>query len=127
VKRLFVLLGIVVICVLLVPLIFTTSELIPENICGNNLRQIGMAVHLYKKENKQYPENFEDLSYILDVPLTEFKCPNSSKFEYKIMKFPKPIEKVIFSRWEITSCETDEGGRNVLYLDGHVSFENKKE
>jgi prepilin-type processing-associated H-X9-DG protein len=101
-----------------------------KNFCQMKLKHIGIAILMYLNGHEhQYPESLDDL-------LTYFEgrqalvCPGSHEEGYVYEKPVTPWEQVAEARSVITAYDkpgNHEGGRNVLFLDGHVQWLTEEE
>jgi prepilin-type processing-associated H-X9-DG protein len=98
--------------------------------CWMNLKQIGIAIFMYlQAHDRQYPNSLDDLVSFLEgrQPLV---CPGSGEEGYIYEKPATPFLKVVEPRSVMTVYDkpgNHEGGRNVLFLDGHVQWLTEEE
>ncbi len=107
--------------------------------CKSNLRQIGLAIHMYADDHKEYfPPDFKALCpYYIDNPKV-FKCPrghatyqdfkpggtirpSSTSYAYVPGLKATAPGHVILAYDKVTS-DHDGLGRNVVFTDAHVEW-----
>ena len=93
--------------------------------CGSNLKQIGMALLIYANDHKDaFPPDLETLTRAAEMPAKGLICPATGLKESYIYRGASLTTSA--TPWMITVYETagnhDGGGRNVLFLDGHVQW-----
>ena len=124
-----------ILAALLTPAIGSARRRAARVNCGNSLKQIGLAIHTYSIDhNEQFPKELGDLypEYIDDPKV--FVCPSSAdevtgdgkslsgtiSYEYVSgLSESSPSTTVLA---QDRSSNHKEGGGNVLYVDGHVSW-----
>jgi prepilin-type processing-associated H-X9-DG protein len=96
-----------------------------KKVCQGHLNHIGIAIFMYlQAHDHQYPNSLDDLVTYLEGrrPLL---CPGSGEEGYIYEKPAAPFLKVVEPRSVMTVYDkpgNHEGGRNVLFLDGHVQW-----
>jgi len=92
--------------------------------CGSNLKIIGMALMMYSSDNKdKFPADLETLITKTYLQAKMKMCPATKLRESYIYRGASIT--VADTHWMITVYEKSsnhEGGRNVLFLDGHVEW-----
>jgi prepilin-type processing-associated H-X9-DG protein len=99
-------------------------DLSPSSLCRGNLKQIGIAVFMYLQAHHQYPNSLDDLVTYLEGRQA-LVCPGSREEGYVYEKPATPFMKVVEPQSVMTVYDkpgNHEGGRNVLFLDGHVQW-----
>lgn len=118
---------------MLLPAIGAARERARRTSCMNNLKQIGISLHLYATDNlERFPKNLQELvdSGYIDT-LEVFKCPSansnipttadSGDYVYKT-----GLTESSDSDVPIVSDKPDNhkgDGGNVLYVGGHVRWQ----
>lgn len=111
---------------MLLPAVGKTRERARRANCGNNMRQIGIALHNYATDhNERFPESLDALSpnYIDDPDV--FICPSSGS--------DSGVDYIYYSGLTEASASTEplledkegnhgQAGKNVLYVGGHVKW-----
>jgi prepilin-type processing-associated H-X9-DG protein len=98
--------------------------------CKENLSQIGKAIFAFTQQHdEEYPDSLEDLYPQYLGSYACFACPNTEHAENEINYiYVKPAPTAPSNTpiaWD--APRNHEGGRNVLYVDGHVSWEQSPE
>jgi prepilin-type processing-associated H-X9-DG protein len=92
--------------------------------CGSNLKCIGMALMMYSSDNKdKFPADMETLITKTYLQAKMKMCPATKLRESYIYRGASIT--VADTPWMITVYEKSSnhgGGRNVLFLDGHVEW-----
>ncbi len=127
---LFVLVLIIIFISLLSPLIKDVRNKATILACEENLYKIGWGLTLYAKDNGgKFPETLNELvtkGYLADKKT--LNCPaaareNSPDYEYiSGYSIASPYEKPIVHDKQ----GNHKGGKNVLYIDGKVSWEQEE-
>jgi prepilin-type processing-associated H-X9-DG protein len=93
--------------------------------CGSNLKSIGMGLSMYSNDYKdKFPPDLETLVTKTYLPAKMLICPAAKLRESYIYR-GATITVAADTPWMITVYEklsNHEGGRNVLFLDGHVEW-----
>ncbi len=116
--------------------------------CASNMRQIGQAILLYSNENNgAYPDKIEKLLVTQDITSEVFNCPSSNdtpapgpagqpqasalnsgghnSYVYVGAGLTNQAGANVVVLYEPMSNH-DNDGTNILWADGHVSWEQKK-
>jgi prepilin-type processing-associated H-X9-DG protein len=112
---------------LLLPALATAREKARRTKCMSNLKQIGVAIHVYSTDNRdRFPKSFTELvpRYLLDRALLE--CPSDPGdvaygYVSGLTAAGRPTWVMAFD----LDDNHDGDGRNVLYLDGHVEWQRE--
>ncbi len=92
--------------------------------CGSNLKTIGMVLFMYSDDHKdQFPSDLEILITKKYLTAETLICPATKSRESYVYR--GATITVADAPWMITVYEkpsNHEGGRNVLFLDGHVEW-----
>ena len=119
---------------MLLPAIGQARERARRTSCMNNLKQIGIAVHLYATDNmERFPKTLQELvdgGYIDSLEI--FKCPSASTgipdnadsgdYAYKTGLTESADSGTAIAR---DKAENHKGqGGNVLFVDGHVKWQS---
>jgi prepilin-type processing-associated H-X9-DG protein len=110
-------------------------------VCAGNLKDLGIAIHLYRDNNHNYPsvDNWCDLlQKQKELPIQVFKCPGDKNGPFSYAMNPNaepnsPNDVVILfetkSGWnqfggpELLDFDNHNGkGCNILFNDGHVEW-----
>jgi prepilin-type processing-associated H-X9-DG protein len=100
------------------------------SLCRGNLKQIGIAFFMYlQAHDHQYPNSLDELVTFLGgrQPLI---CPGSGEEGYVYQKPATPFLKVANPSPVMIVYDkpgNHEGGRNVVFLDGHVEWMTEEE
>jgi prepilin-type processing-associated H-X9-DG protein len=93
--------------------------------CKENLAQIGKAMCAFNENNGKFPSSLEVLypDYlntfkIFRCPSTEDEPPKHFSYEYRQPAANASADTPVL--WD--NLENHEGGRNVLFVDGHASW-----
>jgi prepilin-type processing-associated H-X9-DG protein len=106
-----------------------------KGVCDSNLLQIGMAITAYMHNHDlQYPDSLEELKPILQWPKA-FICPGPGSgeqgyiYDKPVTPFPRDLNFATLRSVMIVYDKpgNHEGGRNVLFLDGHVQWLSEEE
>jgi len=111
---------------ILLPALARAREQARRTICTVNLSSIGKAVLIYQAEHEAMPPDTDTLIRAGTSPKA-FDCPSakanrSCDYFYFAPTDPKALSE---SDETIIACDYNgnpPGGRNVLYLDGHVAW-----
>ena len=128
------------------------QQAVNQSICASNMRQIGQAVIRYSNENKtEYPPDLQTLLKTQAITSQVFVCPatkdtpapgQTNTQQAKALSTPGHLSYIYLGKGLATSTVKPETivlyeplsnhaanpnalGMNVLYGDGHVSFENE--
>lgn len=95
--------------------------------CLMNLKQIGLALHMYSQDfDRVFPDDLRKLYTLYITDATIFKCP-SGKHGYKyIIGISSADPAATVLAFDAPNNHGDKAGRNVLYLDGFVSWSSEQ-
>jgi prepilin-type processing-associated H-X9-DG protein len=100
----------------------------------NNLKQIGLALHMYSQDNNEnFPDDISALypNYVGDMRI--FICPSSkvssdTQISYVYIRgLSEQDSSDSIIAYDASPDNHDGDGRNVLFLDGHVRWCTEKE
>ncbi len=101
-----------------------------KSVCRSNLQRIGLAFHVYLSDHAQeFPDSLDDLVKYLEGR-EALICPASGQEGYVYEKPAIPFAKTAVPAYVIIvydKARNHEGGRNVLFLDGHVQWLTEEE
>jgi len=90
--------------------------------CASNMRQIGQAIHEYRRFYGAFPESLDELLGEADLLPRHLRCPacEDSRAEHYFYLPPEQLDRGTMMVCDLAG--NHEGGRNVLFADGHVDW-----
>ena len=109
---------------LIAPSIFKVRAVATRAACASHLKQIGVALILYANDyDDKYPPNLEILTTKAELLPKILVCPATmSKDSYIYRATDLSVSDVPYLVLVYDKKGNHEGGRNVLFLDGHVEW-----
>lgn len=133
-ELLMVFLILIIIGALMLPVIHFSRQSMEETMCGNNLRQIGLAVYIYAREHDgKFPPTLKTLydeHYLADKRLMD--CPASKSIgtvdapDYVYAGGLSVRDASLTPLVRDKSENHPRGGTNVLHVNGGVVWKQKE-